>query len=143
MRGGEDESGWRRACGGRCSRTPGGPEAGGWAARVANPGGAAGALPTSESGAPALFGPLPRRAAAFLRFVFLVAPLSPLLGPSVPARVHGEATLRGPWAGRLGLHRLVAPNACPEPPSWLGEAFVAKNCEHLEAAWSEPPLTLC
>ena len=33
---------------------------------------------TSESGAPALFGPLPRRAAVFLRFFFLAAPLPPL-----------------------------------------------------------------
>ena len=65
---------------------------------------------TSESGAPALFGPLPRRAAAFLRFFFLAVPLSPWPRPSVPTRVHGEATLRGPWAGRLE----AAPTGCSE-----------------------------
>ena len=65
---------------------------------------------TSESGAPVLFGPLPRRAAAFLRFFFLAAPLSPLPRPSVPARVHGEAALCGPLAGRLE----AAPTGCSE-----------------------------
>ena len=51
---------------------------------------------TSESKAPAPFGPLPRRAAIFLGFFFLAAPLPPLPRPFVAARVHGEATLRGP-----------------------------------------------
>ena len=73
---------------------------------------------------------LPRRAAAFLRFFFLAAPLSPLPRTSVPARVHGDSTFRGPWLGDWRLHRLVAPNACPEPPSWQGEAFVVNYCDH-------------
>ena len=37
-----------------------------------------------------------------------------------------------------GLTSRVAPNACQNPSSWLGEAFVAKNCEHYEAARDVP-----
>ena len=69
---------------------------------------------SSESEAPVPFGPLPRRAAVFLRFFFVKAPLPPLPSPS--AEVAVEALPGSPSAS--GESGSTAEGAT-QPARWL------------------------
>ena len=108
MRGGEDESGWRRACGGRCSRTPGGPRAGGCPPRVATPDGAAGALRdlrVGGAGALRALAPPSRRLLEAL-----------LLGGAFAALAETCRRGTGPWGGHFA--RAVGCETGGRPHGW-------------------------